>query len=98
SPVKVSLDGRSTQLPEHFLTGLRPEDVHPDPHGEFPGEVVLIEPLGVETILHIKTGSQLLLCTVSGMALWQIGEAIRFNIVQEHLHFFNKSTQQRLKV
>ncbi|HMQ56549.1 MAG TPA: ABC transporter ATP-binding protein [Anaerolineae bacterium] len=98
SPVKVSLDGRSTQLPEHFVTGLRPEDVHPDPHGQFPGEVVLIEPLGVETILHIKTGSQLLLCTVSGMALWQIGEAIRFNIVQEHLHFFNKSTQQRLKV
>jgi ABC-type sugar transport system ATPase subunit len=98
SSIKVALDGRSQYLPPQFVTGLRPEDVHPASNGEFGGEVVLIEPLGVETILHIKSGEQMLLCTTSGMSSYTIGSTIRFNIVTEHLHFFDKETEQRISV
>jgi ABC-type sugar transport system ATPase subunit len=98
SPIKLPLDGRSEQLPPHFVTGLRPEDVHPDSNGEFGGEIVLVEPLGVETILHIKSGDQVLLCTTSGMTSYPIGSTVRFNIVTEHLHFFDKETEQRISV
>ena len=98
STIKISLNSHANNLPEHFVTGVRPEDVHPVDNGDFNGEVALIEPLGVETILHIKSGGVTLLSTVSGMANWKIGDTIQFNIVHEHLHFFNKQTQKRIIV
>jgi len=75
-------------LPEAFLMGIRPEDIRPDPKGRFSATVTLIEPLGVETILHLKSGELTLLSLVPGMALQRVGEEIRFDIVQEKLHFF----------
>ncbi len=71
--------------------GIRPEDVCPEAEGNFTGEVVLIEPLGVETILYIKAGTQTLLSTVSGMATHRIGETVRFAVVPERLHYFDPS-------
>ncbi|RMF02204.1 MAG: ABC transporter ATP-binding protein [Chloroflexi bacterium] len=96
SPIKLSLDSSVSSLPEHFVTGVRPEDVHPAPDGDFAGQITLIEPLGVETILHIKSGRQTLLSTVSGMTSWKIGDTIQFNIVRERLHFFDQSKQERI--
>jgi multiple sugar transport system ATP-binding protein len=75
-------------LPASFLLGIRPEDVKPDPGGQFGGTVVLTEPLGVETILHIESGEQTLLCLVLGMTSLRLGDEVRFNIVQEKLHCF----------
>ena len=98
SPVNLSLNSHANGLPRHFVTGVRPEDVHPADNGDFSGEVALIEPLGVETILYIKSGEQTLLSTVSGMANWTIGDSIQFNIVKEHLHFFDKQSQNRIVV
>jgi ABC-type sugar transport system ATPase subunit len=45
--------------------------------------------MGVETILHIRSGSQTLLGVVAGMAHHRVGETIRFGIVREHLHYFD---------
>jgi multiple sugar transport system ATP-binding protein len=98
SPVVLAVDYPTEKLPAQFMLGVRPEDVNPDPDGDFEGEVALIEPLGVETILHIKSGTQSILSTVSGITNWQIGDPVRFNIVQEHLHFFDKSSQARIPV
>ncbi len=75
-------------LPESFLLGVRPEDIRPDPAGEHAGTVVLTEPLGVETILHIQCGERRLLCLVAGMAREKVGDTVRFSIVKEKLHFF----------
>lgn len=75
-------------LPESFLLGVRPEDIRPDPAGEHAGTVVLTEPLGVETILHIQCGERRLLCLVPGMAREKVGDTVRFSIVKEKLHFF----------
>ncbi len=98
SPVKLAVDYPTDKLPAQFVLGVRPEDVNPDPDGDFEGEVALIEPLGVETILHIRSGEQTILSTVSGITHWNIGDSVRFNIVQEHLHFFDKSSQARIPV
>jgi multiple sugar transport system ATP-binding protein len=76
-------------LPASFTLGIRPEDVQPAAEGAFGGEISLVEPLGVETILHIQSGRQTLLSLVSGMTHWRIGETMRFNVVTEHLHFFD---------
>ncbi len=45
-------------------------------------QVVLTEPLGVETILHMQSGEQTLLSLVPGMIHLQRGDTVRFNILQ----------------
>lgn len=76
-------------LPQHFTLGVRPEDVQPLADGPYGGEVLLTEPLGVETILHIQSGEQRLLSMVSGIAHYRIGESLRFGIDRERLHYFD---------
>jgi multiple sugar transport system ATP-binding protein len=76
-------------LPRQMLLGIRPEDVKPDPAGKFAGQVALTEPLGVETILHIRSGSQALTSLVPGLSQARLGEPIRFNLVSEKLHCFD---------
>jgi len=98
SPIHLPWEMHMEKVPPSFVLGVRPEDVAPNSDGEFGGEVMLIEPLGVETILHIKSGDQTLLSTVSGMTHWKMGEAIRFNIIREHLHFFERSSRNRIAV
>jgi multiple sugar transport system ATP-binding protein len=76
-------------MPPSFLLGVRPEDVQPHNEGTFTGRLALIEPLGVETILHLEAGGQSLLSTVPGMTTLRIGDDVRFNVARERLHYFN---------
>lgn len=73
-----------------FMLGIRPEDVKPSPDGEFAGQVALTEPLGVETIVHIRSGAQTLLSIVPGITDLRIGDEVRFNVVRERLHYFDQ--------
>lgn len=88
-PGNVPAESNAADLPESCLLGVRPEDIQPHPEGEFSGEIALIEPLGVETIVHIKSGSKTLLSTEAGISAWRVGEPVRFNIVRERLHYFS---------
>jgi len=83
-------------LPEKFIMGIRPEDVRLAGSGLFAGEVILVEPLGVETLLHIRVGGQTVVSTVSGMSQVQRGENVRFNLAPERLHFFNPTSGERI--
>jgi ABC-type sugar transport system ATPase subunit len=78
-----------SKLPSDFRIGIRPENIKPDPTGIFAGELILTEPLGAETILHIQSGQRKLLSLVSGMTEYQIGDVIKFNIAFEHILYFN---------
>ena len=95
SQVQLPLPAAAT-VPQSFTLGFRPEDVQIEPDGVLAGEVALLEPLGVETIVHIKSGEQTLLSSVSGIAPFKLGNAVRFNIVRERLHFFRKEDGKRL--
>jgi multiple sugar transport system ATP-binding protein len=79
----LSLPAPRFPLPASFLLGIRPE-----PKGAFLGKVFLTEPLGVETILHIRCGELTLLSLVPGMAAQRVGEELRFGILQDKLHYF----------
>jgi multiple sugar transport system ATP-binding protein len=80
-----------TNVPSSFLLGIRPEDVKLASDGGLGGEVVLTEPLGVETVIHVKSGKQVLLSIVPGITELKIGDAVKFNIDRERLHFFDPS-------
>lgn len=86
STLRVSTDG--ARLPSALTLGVRPEDVLPRPEGEFEGRVTLVEPLGVETVLHIAVGGQTVTSMVPGMSALQRGEDVRFHIARDRLHFF----------
>jgi multiple sugar transport system ATP-binding protein len=79
------------KVPNGFLVGIRPEDIKPDPQGLFQGRVALTEPLGVETIVHIETGNTSLISLVPGMTHLGIGSEVRFSIVEERLHCFDRA-------
>lgn len=80
--------------PEDVLVGIRPEDVQLSSSGAYTGTVVLTEPLGVETIVHLRCGEQVLLSVVSGAAPYLIDSTVHFDVVQERLHYFNSDGQR----
>ncbi|MBZ0296485.1 MAG: ABC transporter ATP-binding protein [Anaerolineae bacterium] len=88
STVLLPMSDKQDVEPE-FLLGVRPEDIRPATDGDQQGEVVLIEPLGVETVIHMRAGKQTLLSIVPGITDVRIGDSVRFSIVQDRLHFFN---------
>jgi multiple sugar transport system ATP-binding protein len=90
--------GNGGALPSKFILGVRPEDVRLAADGVFGGEVGLVEPLGVETLLHIKIGEQTLVCTVLGISGVHRGDTVRFNVLRERLHFFDWARGTRLQV
>jgi multiple sugar transport system ATP-binding protein len=90
----LSVPAPRLELPEAFLMGIRPEDIRPDPQGAFAAKVTLTEPLGVETIIHLKAGEQPLLSLVPGMVSHRVGDQIRFAIVEEKLHFFGPDNKR----
>ncbi len=87
SDVRLSAP-RESKLPSDFLVGIRPENVKPDPNGVFTGQLILAEPLGVETILHIQSGQRTLLSLVPGITSYHLGDVMKFNIAYEHIHYF----------
>jgi len=93
-PIGLPTDLYRGELPAQCKLGVRPEDVRVSPEGEFAGEIVLTEPLGVETVLHVKIGEQTLLSTQSGIARYRPGDAIRCDIVRERLHFFDEGGER----
>ncbi len=86
----------SSVLPATFTIGFRPEDVQIAPDGDFSGRVTLIEPLGAETVVHLKSGNRDVLSSVNGIASFPIGSEVRYRIIQERLHFFNTADGGRL--
>jgi multiple sugar transport system ATP-binding protein len=93
-PLDTPLDGAHNGLPESLTLGIRPEDVQITPTGTQSGEVTLVEPLGVESIIHIRSGQQILLSVAAGMARWRVGEQVRFDVTRPHLHFFDPQGQR----
>jgi multiple sugar transport system ATP-binding protein len=80
-------EGRT--LPAKLQVGIRPEDIVLDPAGRFSGKVALTEPLGVETIVHVRSGEQTLLSLVPGLTSLARGADVRYRIRPDRLHFFD---------
>lgn len=87
---------QAVNVPEHLLIGVRPEDVRLTPEGQFVGQVSLVEPLGVETIIHIRIGGQTLVSIVPGTMPLRIHDDLRFDITLPQLHFFDLEQGVRL--
>jgi len=92
----AQLLGDGPELPAQFILGVRPEDVRLAADGVFVGQIGLMEPLGVETLLHIKVGEQTIVCTVPGISDLRRDDSVRFNLVRERLHLFDAVSGARI--
>jgi multiple sugar transport system ATP-binding protein len=86
----IALDGERLAVgPAGGITlGVRPEDVQPRTDGPFSGRVALTEPLGAETVIHLKVGDQTVTSMVPGLASYSVGDELRFDLARERLHLF----------
>ncbi len=75
-------------VPNQFQLGIRPEDITPQDGGAYRGNILLTEPLGVETIIHIRAGGQTLTSLVPGTITYDIDQPVQFDIAPDRLHFF----------
>ncbi|MCK4898457.1 MAG: hypothetical protein KAS38_06760, partial [Anaerolineales bacterium] len=53
------------------------------------GQISLTEPLGVETVVHIRSKEQTLVSLIPGLVDYHKGDEIKFNIQSERLHCFD---------
>ena len=86
----------SEKLPSAFVLGVRPEDVQPSETGQYSGKIALTEPLGAETIIHIKSGDQEFLSLIPGMTSLRLGDEVKFKIAFDRLHFFDSESGNRI--
>lgn len=75
---------------DHVDVGIRPENVLITSSGKYKGEVILTEPLGAETVIHIKCGEGEVVSMVAGLVQYKHGDIVNFEIDKTHLHFFNE--------
>ncbi len=88
---------------ETVVVGIRPEDIHPadrvppgvEPH-EFEGTVDFVEPLGSDTIVHIKTPGPVLLMKVPGSYPVSIGDKVKAYMNLKKLHVFDKASEKAI--
>ncbi|MEP6985782.1 MAG: TOBE domain-containing protein, partial [Chloroflexota bacterium] len=83
-------------IPDSVLLGVRPENVKLTTDGQYTGKVALIEPLGVETIIHIRVGDQTIVSIVPGASPVRLGDTIRFDVPSEQLHLFEPTSKLRI--
>ena len=82
-------------LPDKLLVGIRPEDISArSRRASSAARVALTEPLGVETIVHIQSGEQMLLSLVPGMTHSAASATpCSFNILARAVAFLRRGWQ-----
>ncbi|GAB3095325.1 ABC transporter ATP-binding protein [Lysobacter terrae] len=102
---RVALDGAAATVPESWLerdvaVGVRPEHllpVAPGPASAFSAEVEVVEPVGSETYINLRHGSQSLVARLAPDVPVRAGQAMALGLAPGSLHFFDAPSGQRLK-
>ncbi|SCZ06333.1 ABC transporter ATP-binding protein [Microvirga guangxiensis] len=98
SSVKIpSLSSSSSEI----LIGVRPQDLALGlstgmPGFSISGTVVVVEPLGSETLVHIESSDQTVIGSAPGRQIPKIGEPMTLHAPAERLYYFDKVTEKAL--
>jgi multiple sugar transport system ATP-binding protein len=80
-----------------LTAGLRPEDVVLAPaSGGAPARVLVVEPMGSETIVTLERDGARIVARTAGELAFEPGQAVSFALPAERLHFFESSSGRRL--
>jgi ABC-type sugar transport system ATPase subunit len=78
------------------LLGIRPEDVLPAADGQIAGEVDLVEPLGREDLLSVRSGETMINALAPVAARMEAGSPVRLKVNPERMHLFDPTTDTAL--
>jgi multiple sugar transport system ATP-binding protein len=94
-PAPPRIQGRDSQA---VKVGIRPEDVRVSIQnaGSRMGQIELVEPMGLGTILHVGTVHRTLKAFVLERADYPIGTRIAYSLPGDRLHIFDAQTGQRI--
>jgi len=85
---------------KELLVGIRPEDLDfttsPVANNNMSAKVIVIEPLGAETQLHINTGSHTFTTKNEPTISVKVGDTVNFTPRLNKLHFFDMETERSL--
>ena len=84
------------QPSEPVLVGLRPEHIAIDPSGKAKAEVLYVEPMGAQTQVAARAGTQDLVIVCPGTTIVKTGETLGLTIAPDNIHVFSKATGKRL--
>ncbi|MEE8437793.1 MAG: TOBE domain-containing protein, partial [Candidatus Neomarinimicrobiota bacterium] len=94
--IDLNLKGRLADGLEVSL-GIRPEDITIN-RGNVEATVVIIEPLGSETIIHVKIGEASILVKHQSLTTLQTGEKITVQFKAEKIVLFDKATEDPVNI
>jgi multiple sugar transport system ATP-binding protein len=94
-PTAPRIQGRDGQA---VNVGIRPEDVQVSLRdaGSRLGQIELLEPMGLGTILHIRANNQTLKAFVLERPDYSIGTSITYSLPAAKLHIFDSQTGERI--
>jgi multiple sugar transport system ATP-binding protein len=86
---------------QRVTLGIRPEDLHVAGGADSPNHTIdtvvdVVEPLGSEILLDVKSGTTTLVARVEPTVRAKIHEPVRLAMNPERLHFFDPKTEQAL--
>jgi multiple sugar transport system ATP-binding protein len=86
---------------QRVTLGIRPEDLHVAAGGDSPQHTIdtvvdVVEPLGAEILLDVKSGTNTLVARVEPTVRAKVHEHVRLALNPERLHFFDAKTEQAL--
>ncbi|MGB3278970.1 MAG: TOBE domain-containing protein, partial [Pseudorhodobacter sp.] len=73
-----------------LTVGLRPDDLRVcEDAGSFEGRVLLLEPLGSETLVYVDLGGQEVVARADGRRPPKLGAQVQLSVSAENLHLFD---------
>lgn len=102
--MKVTISDERKEILKNYvgkeiLVGIRPEDLTfttTPVENNMVAKVVVIEPLGAETQLHINTGSHTFTTKNDPTIIVKVGDEVNFTPRLDKLHFFDLETERSL--
>ena len=86
-------------LDREISVGIRPESLQPGTAGpeSFEAVVEVVEPVGNEVFLNLRSGTHPLVARVAPSAMPVIGDRLALTVASDRLHFFDAESGRRLE-
>jgi len=97
SELKINIKeiNSTDSIHQPVILGIRPEDILIG-KGDITAELLVLEPLGNETILHLQIGLNNIIAKASSNNIYRPGTQVPIYLNPEKIKFFDKQTQKKI--
>lgn len=84
---------------KELLFGIRPEDLHLTPHDNtqsVQGHVELVEPLGGESLVHVRLGDEMVIVRSEGRRFIESDKPIALHVDLQRIYLFDRASERRV--